>query len=74
MPIPFQSLSDFQALAEASDEQFEYTVAWIDCFSGANPRGILYRGNHAGGFRDARKKQLGASRALCRAGFFAASI
>lgn len=57
--IPFQSLANFEALAEASDEEFEYTVAWIDCFSGAHPRGILYRGNHAGGFRDARKKIWG---------------
>jgi FAD/FMN-containing dehydrogenase len=54
--ISFQSLSDFQTLVEASDQEFEYTVAWIDCFSGGQTRGIFYRGNHADGFRDAHKK------------------
>jgi FAD/FMN-containing dehydrogenase len=57
--IPFQSLTDFQTLVEASDQEFEYTVAWIDCFSGQQPRGIFYRGNHAQGFRDAPKAGWG---------------
>jgi FAD/FMN-containing dehydrogenase len=57
--IPFQSLSGFQTLVEASDKEFEYTVAWIDCFSGAQTRGIFYRANHADGFHDARRKTRG---------------
>jgi FAD/FMN-containing dehydrogenase len=44
--IPLRSLAGFQQLSDVSDETFEYTVAWIDCFSGANPRGIFFRGNH----------------------------
>jgi FAD/FMN-containing dehydrogenase len=44
--IPYDSLAEFQKLSNESDEAFEYTVAWIDCFAGANPRGIFFRGNH----------------------------
>jgi FAD/FMN-containing dehydrogenase len=44
--IPYHSLAEFQKLSNESDEAFEYTVAWIDCFAGANPRGIFFRGNH----------------------------
>lgn len=57
--IPFQSISAFEALAEESDKEFEYTVAWIDCFSGAQPRGIFFRGNHASGFHEDKKKRPG---------------
>lgn len=45
--IPFQSLSAFLDLSRKSDERFEYTVAWLDCFAGRNPRGIFFRGNHS---------------------------
>ena len=45
--IPFQSLSAFLDLSRESDGRFEYTVAWLDCFAGRNPRGIFFRGNHA---------------------------
>ena len=45
--IPFQSLASFLDLSRESDDQFEYTVAWLDCFAGRNPRGIFFRGNHA---------------------------
>lgn len=47
--ILFQGLDDFLKLSEQSDRDFEYTVAWIDCFAGARARGLLYRGNHAAG-------------------------
>lgn len=57
--VPFESFAGFQTLAEESDKEFEYTVAWIDCFSGEQQRGIFYRGNHAGGFREAPKKLWG---------------
>ena len=45
--IPFHSLNSFLDLSRESNERFEYTVAWLDCFAGKNPRGIFFRGNHA---------------------------
>jgi len=45
--IPFQSLSRFLDLSRESNDRFEYTVAWLDCFAGKTPRGIFIRGNHA---------------------------
>jgi FAD/FMN-containing dehydrogenase len=45
--VPFQSLSTFLDLSRESNDRFEYTVAWLDCFAGKNPRGIFFRGNHA---------------------------
>ena len=45
--VPFQSLASFLDLSHESDGQFEYTVAWLDCFAGKNLRGIFFRGNHA---------------------------
>jgi FAD/FMN-containing dehydrogenase len=56
--VPFQSIASFLALAEESDKEFDYTVAWIDSFSGTQARGIFYRGNHANGFRGTRKRRL----------------
>lgn len=47
--VPFHSLSSFLDLSRESDGRFEYTVAWIDCFSGKNLCGIFFRGNHAEG-------------------------
>ena len=45
--IPFQSLNTFLDLSRESNDHFEYTVAWLDCFAGKNARGIFFRGNHA---------------------------
>jgi FAD/FMN-containing dehydrogenase len=45
--IPFESLQTFLDLSHASNDHFEYTVAWLDCFAGKDPRGIFFRGNHA---------------------------
>jgi FAD/FMN-containing dehydrogenase len=45
--IPFHSLNDFLKLSRESNDSFEYTVAWLDCFAGKNLRGIFFRGNHA---------------------------
>lgn len=45
--IPFQSLATFDELSRSSDATHEYTVAWVDSFSGRHSRGILFRGNHA---------------------------
>ena len=49
--IPFSSLKSFLDLSHESNDRFEYTVAWIDCFSGKNARGIFFRGNHAANYR-----------------------
>jgi len=44
----FSNLNDFFDLSAQADQAFEYTVAWIDCFSkgSALGRGIFIRGNH----------------------------
>lgn len=44
----FSSLAQFFDLSEAAAEDWEYTVAWVDCLAkGAQlGRGIFYRGNH----------------------------
>jgi FAD/FMN-containing dehydrogenase len=56
--IPFNSLQTFLDLSHESNERFEYTVAWIDCFAGKKARGIFFRGNHAaGGPRDFRPRR-----------------
>jgi FAD/FMN-containing dehydrogenase len=45
--IPFESLNTFLDLSRESNDRFEYTVAWLDCFAGRKPRGIFFRGNHS---------------------------
>lgn len=47
--IRFADLQEFFDLSLASDEDFEYTVAWIDGLAQGNHlgRGIFFRGNHA---------------------------
>lgn len=47
--IRMTQLSDFFALSEESNEDYEYTVSWIDCLAkGKNRgRGHFIRGNHA---------------------------
>lgn len=49
--IPFGNLGEFFALAEESERDFEYTVAWVDCQTGgaALGRGLFSRGRHAVG-------------------------
>ena len=44
--LPYQGLDDFFELADASEQDWEHTVSWIDCLSGASLRGIFMRGNH----------------------------
>jgi len=45
----FENLERFFALSEAAAQDWEYTVAWVDCLArGAGTgRGIFYRANHA---------------------------
>jgi FAD/FMN-containing dehydrogenase len=47
----FSSLDEFFELTAASDGQYEYTVAWIDCTAEGRRlgRGVFVRGNHADG-------------------------
>ena len=47
--IRFRSLKEFQVLAEESEPDFEYTVAWVDCFANGAKlgRGFFTRGNHS---------------------------
>jgi FAD/FMN-containing dehydrogenase len=45
--IPFQSIDRFFDLANASEQDWEHTVAWIDCMSGGEGRGIFMRANHS---------------------------
>ena len=44
--IPYTSLDEFFALSAASENDWEYSVSWIDCLS-AQGRGLFMRGNHA---------------------------
>ena len=44
--LPYQGLDDFFELADASEQDWEHTVSWIDCLSGSRLRGIFMRGNH----------------------------
>lgn len=48
--VQFENLDEFCELAK-SDKDYEYSVAWVDCFSQGNSlgRGRLMRGNFASG-------------------------
>ncbi len=60
--IRFESLGEFFEISRASDKDFEYTVAWLDCVSSGATfgRGHFMRGNHntgsAGNLPQKRKK------------------
>ena len=43
--LPYGKLDEFFQLADDSEAQWEHTVAWIDCISGARGRGLFMRGN-----------------------------
>ena len=47
--IRFGNLDEFFAVSAASDRDYEYTVAWLDCAArgAALGRGLFMRGNHA---------------------------
>src|SRR5690554_6687289 len=44
--LPYQTLDEFFELAQQSEADWEYTVSWVDCLSGSDPRGIFLRANH----------------------------
>ncbi len=43
--IPFSSLEEFFILNEESEQDWEYTVSWIDCLNSG--KGLFMRGNHS---------------------------
>jgi len=45
----FSNLDEFFSLSEASNRDYEYTVAWVDCAAKGKSvgRGLFMRGNHA---------------------------
>jgi FAD/FMN-containing dehydrogenase len=47
--LRFETLEEFFELSAASDKEYEYTVAWLDCMSSSSKRcrGIFMRGNHS---------------------------
>jgi FAD/FMN-containing dehydrogenase len=47
--IRFEGIKEFHALAQESQSDWEYTVAWVDCVTAHArwPRGIFTRANHA---------------------------
>jgi FAD/FMN-containing dehydrogenase len=54
--LPFTSLDEFLTLSSSSDENFEYTVAWIDCLARSHMRGIFFRGNHGQSYQRLRSR------------------
>ncbi len=44
--LPYSSLKEFFDLADSSVAGWEYTVSWVDCSAGKEPRGIFMRANH----------------------------
>lgn len=57
--LPYRDLSEFFALSDASEADWEHTVSWIDCLSGTG-RGIFMRANAVDAGKDAPR----ASRSL----------
>lgn len=45
--VVFDDLTGFFEHADASEADWEYTVAWIDCLAGHHGRGVFLRANHA---------------------------
>lgn len=47
--IRFNNLNEFYKLSDESNENWEYTVAWIDCLAAGDElgRGLFMRGNHS---------------------------
>ena len=54
--IPYASVGEFVALADASERDWEYTVSWIDCLSGPG-RGVFMRANAAASGEGAEPKK-----------------
>lgn len=48
--VPFRCFAEYLELVALSDQQYQYTAAWVDCLAKGrrSGRGIFIRGNHAG--------------------------
>lgn len=44
--LPYENLDEFFTLADASEEEWEHTVSWIDCIGSREGRGLFMRANH----------------------------
>jgi FAD/FMN-containing dehydrogenase len=44
--LPFGSLDEFFSISTASEAQYEYAVAWVDCTGRGGAQGVFFRGNH----------------------------
>lgn len=57
--IPYANIDEFFSIADASEDNWEYTVSWIDCVASRSGRGLFMRANHkyveAQDFRPGRK-------------------
>jgi len=59
--LPFRGLDAFFELSSTSETEWEHTVSWIDCTSGADVRGLFMRANsvaHARPTKIARQKNF----------------
>jgi FAD/FMN-containing dehydrogenase len=58
--LKFGNIDEFFKLSDASDKDFEYTVAWVDCASSgaALGRGLFARANHDGAPTDGTPMRL----------------
>jgi FAD/FMN-containing dehydrogenase len=57
--IPYKSLEHFFELADASEEEWEHTVSWIDCMDKGQGRGLFMRANHIkSGFDESKDRPL----------------
>jgi FAD/FMN-containing dehydrogenase len=62
--LPYQGLSAFFELADASEHDWEHTVSWIDCLAGKTARGIFMRANHMTAEEAAAMPSLNAALAV----------
>lgn len=44
--VKFDNLEEFFQISRESEENYEYTVSWLDCLNSKGARGIFMRGNH----------------------------
>ena len=44
--VAYAGVDEFLELADSSESDWEHTVAWIDCLSGIEGRGLFMRANH----------------------------
>jgi FAD/FMN-containing dehydrogenase len=59
--LKFANVDEFFRLSEASDQDFEYTVAWVDCASKGDAlgRGLFARANHIDSGSEEIKRDTG---------------